>query len=107
MLAIIKTGGKQYKVQKGDKLRIEKIDKKVGSKITFSEVLLVGDEKGKGMKIGTPNVRGAKVEAKILAQGRAKKVEIVKYKPKTRYRRKKGHRQAYTEIEIIRIILTY
>jgi large subunit ribosomal protein L21 len=57
------------------------------------------------IKIGTPNVRGAKVEAKILAQGRAKKVEIIKYKPKTRYRRKKGHRQAYTEIEITGIKL--
>lgn len=105
MFAIIKTGGKQYKVEKGDVLRIEKIDKKTGNIVTFNEVLLVSDDKKK-ISIGMPKVKEAKVEAKILEQGRAKKVEVVKYKPKIRYKRKKGHRQPYTKIEITAIKLS-
>lgn len=101
MLAIIKTGGKQYLVKPGDKIKIEKIDKKEGSEITFKEVLLV--EKNKKVEIGTPLVKGAKVIGKILSQGKAKKVIIFKYKPKTRYKVKKGHRQPFTEIEILKI----
>ncbi len=101
MLAIIKTGGKQYLVKPGDKIKIEKIDKKEGSEITFKEVLLV--EKNKKVEIGTPLVKGAKVIGKILSQGKAKKVIIFKYKPKTRYKKKAGHRQPFTEVEIIKI----
>lgn len=101
MLAIIKTGGKQYLVKPGDKIKIEKIDKKEGSEITFKEVLLV--EKNKKVEIGTPLVKGAKVIGKILSQGKAKKVIIFKYKPKTRYKVKKGHRQPFTEVEILKI----
>ncbi|MCJ7786874.1 50S ribosomal protein L21 [Patescibacteria group bacterium] len=98
MLAIIKTGGKQYLVKPGDKIKIEKIDKKEGSEITFKEVLLL--EKGKKMDIGCPLIKEAKVTGKILGQGKGKKVIIFKYKPKTRYKVKKGHRQPFTEIEI-------
>jgi len=101
MLAIIKTGGKQYKVAPGDKIKIEKIDKKEGSEITFPQVLLV--EKNRKLEIGTPFIKGAKVVGKILSQGKDKKVIVFKYKPKTRYKKKAGHRQLFTEIEIIKI----
>jgi len=102
MLAIIKTGGKQYLVKPGDKIKIEKIDKKEGSEITFNEVLLL--EKGKKMDIGCPLIKGAKVTGKITHRGKGKKVIIFKYKPKTRYKVKKGHRQPFTEIEIKTIV---
>ncbi len=101
MLAIIKTGGKQYKVAPGDKIKIEKIDKKEGNEITFKEVLLL--EKNRKLEIGTPFIKGAKVVGKILSQGKDKKVIVFKYKPKTRYKKKAGHRQLFTEIEIIKI----
>ncbi len=101
MLAIIKTGGKQYKIAPGDKIKIEKIDKKEGSEITFKEVLLV--EKNRKTEIGTPFVKGAKVVGKVLSQGKGKKVIVFKYKPKTRYRKKAGHRQFFTEVEITKI----
>jgi len=104
MFAVIKTGGKQYLVAPGDKIRIEKIDAKEGKEVAFKEVLLL--EKGKSLKIGTPLVRGAKVMAKVLKQDRAKKVIIFKYKPKKRYQVKKGHRQPFTEIEILKILLS-
>ena len=102
MLAVIKTGGKQYLVKPGDKIKIEKIKGKEGKEITFKEVLLL--EKNKKVEIGTPLVKGAKVVAKILAQGKGKKIIVFKYKPKTRYKVKKGHRQLYTEVEINKII---
>jgi len=101
MLAVIKTGGKQYLVSPGNKIKIEKIDKKEGSEITFKEVLLV--EKNRKLEIGTPLVKGAKVIGKILSQGKGKKVIIFKYKAKTRYKKKAGHRQLYTEVEILKI----
>jgi len=98
MLAVIKTGGKQYLVSPGQKIKIEKIDKKEGSEIIFNEVLLL--EKGKKIEIGTPLVEGAKVVGKVLKQGKNKKVIIFKYKSKKRYKVKKGHRQPFTEVEI-------
>jgi len=101
MLAIIKTGGKQYIVSSGQKIKIEKIDKKEGSEVAFNEVLLL--EKGKKIEIGTPLVKGAKVFGKIIGQKKGKKVMILRYKPKTRYRKKKGHRQLFTEVEITKI----
>jgi len=101
MLAIIKTGGKQYLVKPGDKIKIEKIAGKEEKEITFKEVLLV--EKNKKVEIGTPLVKSAKVIGKILSQGKAKKIIIFKYKPKTRYKVKKGHRQPFTEVEILKI----
>ncbi len=98
MLAVIKTGGKQYLVQPGDKIKIEKLENKEGDKITFSEVLLV--QKDKKIEIGKPIVKDAEVQAKVLSQGKADKVVVYKYKSKKRYSKKMGHRQPYTEIEI-------
>lgn len=100
MLAVIKTGGKQYLVRPGDKIRIEKLDKKEGEQIAFSDVLLV--EKNKKVEIGNPLVK-AEVTAKVLRHGKGDKIIVFKYKPKKRYSRKIGHRQPYTEIEIIGI----
>jgi len=102
MFAVIKTGGKQYLVSPGDKIKVEKIDKAEGKEITFGQVLLL--QKGKAIKIGTPLVRGAKVSARVLKQDRAKKMIIFKYKPKKRYQKKMGHRQPYTEVEILKIL---
>jgi len=101
--AIIKTGGKQYKIKKGDILKIEKIEANEGSKIDFKEILMIFDQTGKTLKIGTPFVKGAKVSAKVLEQGKGKKITVVKYKPKIRYKRKYGHRQAFTKVEIIEV----
>lgn len=101
MLAIIKTGGKQYKVEEGDKIKIEKLEGEVGSVISFDEVLFVGDEKA--VKIGAPIVKGAKVEGKILKTSQQKKVTGVKFKAKKRYSVKFGHRQIMTEVEITKI----
>ncbi len=101
MFAVIKTGGKQYLVSPGDKIKIEKIDAEEGKEVLFGEVLLL--EKGKSIKIGTPLVKGAKVTGKVLKQDKAKKVIILKYKPKKRSQTKKGHRQPFTEVEILKI----
>ena len=101
MIAVIKTGGKQYLVKPGDKIKIEKIKTAEGKEVTFKSVLLL--EKNKSLEIGTPFVKDAKVIAKVLSQGKDKKIIIFKYKPKTRYKKKTGHRQPYTEIEIIGI----
>ena len=100
-IAVIKTGGKQYTVKEGDKLKIEKIDKKENAKIKF-ETLMIATTDGKDVDLGKPSL-GAKVEAKILEHDRAKKINVVKYKNKTRYLRNKGHRQNYTEVEILSI----
>ena len=100
-IAVIKTGGKQYKVKKGSKVKIEKISGKAGQAVKFN-ALLLADENGKSVEIGKPLTK-TKVEGKILKQGRAKKVAVIKYKRKTRYRRNLGHRQPYTEVEIVKI----
>ena len=97
MYAIIETGGKQYTVEAGNKIRVEKLDAKEGDVVTFDKVVFVsGDEP----KVGTPYVEGAKVEAKVLAQDKAKKVIVYKYKAKKNERKKKGDRQPYTLVEI-------
>ena len=101
MLAVIKTGGKQYKVSPKDKIKVEKLDVEEGKEVVFSEVLLV--EKSDKVEIGNPLVKGAKVVGKVLKQDKAKKITILKYKPKTRERKKMGHRQPYTELEILSI----
>ena len=98
-IAVIKTGGKQYLVKEKDKVKIEKLKKELGDKVEF-ETLLVAD--GDKMDLGTPKV-ATKVEGKVLAYVRSKKVEGVKYKPKTRQAKRFGHRQHYTEIEIVKI----
>ncbi|MBR3004100.1 MAG: 50S ribosomal protein L21 [Lachnospiraceae bacterium] len=97
MYAIIATGGKQYKVSTGDKVRVEKLDKEVGDKVSFKEVLLISDGT---VTVGNPYVEGALVEATVVDQAKDKKVIVYKYKPKTGYHKKKGHRQLYTELEI-------
>jgi large subunit ribosomal protein L21 len=97
MYAVFKTGGKQYKVAQGDQLRIEKIAGAVGDTVTFEEVLLVG---GESAKIGMPLVAGAKVQAKVVAQNRDKKIIVFKFRRRKNYRRKNGHRQPYTALEI-------
>ena len=99
MYAVIKTGGKQYRVSQGQKLRVEKLNGNPGDKITLDEVLLVGGAEG-DPQIGQPTVAGAKVEATITAQDRAKKIIVFKFRRRKNYRRKQGHRQPYTELQI-------
>ena len=101
MLAIIKTGGKQYKVAVGDKIKIEKLEGEAGAVISFDEVLFIGDETD--AKIGTPFIEGAVVEGTLVEQGRHKKVWGIKHKAKKRYKVKFGHKQMYTEVEITKI----
>ncbi|WP_244924022.1 50S ribosomal protein L21 [Enhygromyxa salina] len=96
--AIIKTGGKQYRVAVGDKLRIEKLSAEVGGSVEFGEVLLVGS--GDDAQIGTPLVAGAKVSGLVKSHGRGKKLIVYKFRRRKNYRRKNGHRQSYTEVEI-------
>ena len=98
MYAIIKTGGKQYKVAEGDSVFVEKLDAEEGSSVTFDEVILVAN--GDDVKVGTPLVDGAKVTAKVEKQGKEKKVVTFKYKPKKHTHNKKGHRQPYTKVTI-------
>lgn len=100
-LAVIKTGGKQYIVAPKQKLKIEKLENNIGDEVTFDQVLLV--EKNKKVEIGVPFVDGVTVNAKVLSQGKGKKVIIFKYIHKTRRKTKKGHRQTYTEVEIEKI----
>ncbi|MBU4350734.1 50S ribosomal protein L21 [Candidatus Parcubacteria bacterium] len=100
-LAVIKTGGKQYLVSPGQKLKIEKIEKEVGEEIVFDKVLLVSQ--GKKTSVGSPYLAKTVVKANVIAQDSAKKVTTIKFKPKTRYKKKIGHRQPYTEVEITKI----
>jgi large subunit ribosomal protein L21 len=98
MLAVIQTGGKQYVVAPGQKVKVEKLDKKEGDEAIFDKVLLM--EKSNHVEIGTPFIDGAKVTGKVIKQGKADKVIIFKYKAKKRTRSKAGHRQTFTEVEI-------
>ena len=100
MSAIIKTGGKQYVVEEGKVISIEKLDVEEGAEVTFDEVLLVS---GDDVKIGQPNVAGAKVTGKVLEQGKERKIRIFKYKAKSNYRRRQGHRQPFTKVKIEKI----
>ena len=102
MWAVIRTGGKQYIVVPGKKLKIEKIDAAEGGNFVFTEILLTVDD-ADNIVVGTATVPGASVHAKVLAQARARKVIVFKYRPKARWRKKRGHRQRYTEVEIIGI----
>ncbi|MFZ5898401.1 MAG: 50S ribosomal protein L21 [Bacillota bacterium] len=101
MYAIIETGGKQYRVQEGDQIFVEKLPSVVGETVTFERVLAVG--KDDGLVVGTPVVEGAKVTGKVVKQVRGQKIIVFKYKPKKNYRRKKGHRQPYTQVQIEKI----
>jgi large subunit ribosomal protein L21 len=97
MYAVIRTGGKQYRVTEGQTLRVEKLTGKAGDKLTFSDVLLVG---GDSPKIGQPFVKGATVLAEIAGEGKGKKIVVFKFKRRKNYRRKTGHRQPFTELKI-------
>lgn len=99
-LAVIKTGGKQYVVSKGDTITIEKIkgDLKKGDAVTFEEVLMTDD--GTTVNLGTPTIKGAKVKGTVASVGRAKKIDVVKYKAKSRYLKRRGHRQPFVKVKI-------
>ena len=101
MYAIIKTGGKQYRVQEGDNIFVEKLDADVDSNVVFDQVLAVVNDGD--VKVGAPVVEGAKVTAKVLAQGKEKKILVFKYKSKSNYRRRQGHRQPFTKVSIEKI----
>ncbi|MFI9653476.1 50S ribosomal protein L21 [Guyparkeria sp. GHLCS8-2] len=98
MYAVVVTGGKQYRVEQGTKVRVEKLSGEAGSTVTLDQVLMVGD--GSDIKVGTPNVDGASVTAEIVGQGRGKKVEIIKFRRRKHHMKRQGHRQAYTELKI-------
>ena len=101
-IAIIKVGGKQYKITEGEELKVEKLAAAKGEKVKF-DVLLLADDKGENVEIGTPAIAGKEVEAEVVDAGLGKKVTIVKFKAKTRYRRKVGHRQPYSKLRITSI----
>ncbi|PIR87727.1 MAG: 50S ribosomal protein L21 [Candidatus Harrisonbacteria bacterium CG10_big_fil_rev_8_21_14_0_10_45_28] len=101
MYAVIEAGGKQYRVSPGEKIKVEKMEAEEGAEVNFDKVLLVVE--GDSVKLGTPYVEKAKVTAKVASQGRHKKVIIFKFKAKTRQRTKNGHRQPFTELEILKI----
>jgi large subunit ribosomal protein L21 len=97
MYAVIKTGGKQYRVSEGDRLRVEKLEGAQGDVVELSEVLMLGGER---VAVGSPLVQGAKVNAEIVAQGLGKKIIVFKMRRRKRYRRKNGHRQPFTELKV-------
>ena len=100
MYAVIVSGGKQYKVSEGDVIRVEKLEVEDGAKVSFDQVLLINDG---SLKIGTPTVQGAKVSGTVLQNGKAKKVIVYRYKRKSGYHKKNGHRQLFTEVKIDKI----
>ncbi|MDY0001231.1 MAG: 50S ribosomal protein L21 [Polyangia bacterium] len=101
MFAVVKTGGKQYRVSKGDTIKVEKLQGEIGDKIALSDVLMVAE--GESVKVGRPLVEGAKVEAEIVDQGRHPKIIIFKMRRRKNYRRKAGHRQPFTALRIVDI----
>jgi large subunit ribosomal protein L21 len=101
MYAVFKSGGKQYRVAAGDHVRVEKLPGNAGDTVTFDQVLMVG---GEALKLGKPLLGGAKVEAKILTQGLGKKLIVFKFRRRKNYRRKNGHRQPFTALEIVNIV---
>ncbi len=101
MYAVFRSGGKQYRVSKGEKLKLEKLDTEVGKKVVFDQVLSVGE--GKDINIGTPYLTDTTVEAKVLDEGKNKKIEVVKFKRRKNYKRNFGHRQPYSLIEVTSI----
>lgn len=103
MIAVIQTGGKQYIVKEGDSILVEKLSGEPGETIKFSHVLLVSDPEGTSVSLGRPHLTGAEVSGKIVEQGRAKKVSVIKFKSKVRYKRNVGHRQPFTKVKIEQI----
>lgn len=102
MYAVIKTGGKQYRVSEGDSLRVEKLDAEPGAAIGFDQVLMIADDEN--IRVGTPLIDGGQVSAEIISQGRGRKIEVLKFKRRKNYHRRHGHRQHYTEVRITRIV---
>lgn len=100
MLSVIATGGKQYLVKTGDKLKIEKIEGEAGAKVSFEKVLLTADNDGGNLKLGNPTIEGVTVAAKVLKQGKHRTVRVEKFKRKVRYHKVHGQRQRFTEVEI-------
>ena len=98
MYAVVKSGGKQYKVQEGETFRVEKLPGDVGAEIDFDDVLMVAD--GENVQVGTPSLDNVSVKGTVVAQGQAKKIIVFKYKRRKRYRRKQGHRQQYTAVKV-------
>jgi len=98
MYAVVKSGGKQYKVQEGETFRVEKLPGDVGGEITFDDVLMVAD--GENVQVGTPRLENVAVKGTVVEQGQAKKILVFKYKRRKRYRRKQGHRQQYTAVKV-------
>ncbi len=101
MYAVFRTGGKQYRASKGDKLRVERLDAEEGATVEFDQVLLVGE--GANVQLGSPLLAGGKVKAKVTSQGRGKKIVVLKFRRRTNYKRVKGHRQYFTEVEVTSI----
>ena len=101
MYAVVATGGKQYRVNEGDTVRVEKLKGDAGAKVVLDQVLMLGE--GEKSKVGAPVLKGAKVEAEILGQGRGKKILVFKYKKRKNIRKKQGHRQDFTELRIMKI----
>jgi len=101
MYAVIQSGGKQYKVNEGDILKVEKLSGEAGDKLSLDQVLIISD--GEMLKVGSPLVAGAKVMVEVIEQGRGKKITVYKYKKRKNYRRKQGHRQAFTKIKVDKI----
>jgi large subunit ribosomal protein L21 len=103
MFAVIQTGGKQYLIKTGDTLKVEKLDAETGKEVVFDKVLLLAKEDGTDVKIGTPYLDGVSIAATVEEQGRSKKVRVVKFKRKVRYKRVRGHRQAYTKVKVKKV----
>ena len=101
MYAVIQTGGKQYRVQQGDVIYVEKLNEQEGAEVSFDVLLLAGDE---GCQVGAPIIKGAKVTGKVLGQVKSAKIVVYKYKAKKNERKKQGHRQPYTKVEIASIV---
>jgi len=104
VFAVVKTGGKQYKVSVGEKLKIERLDMEEGKTVEFDEVLMYADEEKGIVKVGRPFIEGVKVIGKSLGDGKSDKITVLKFKPKKRYKKKQGHRQMFTEVLIERIV---
>lgn len=102
MYAVIKSGGKQYRVKEGDTLKIESLPEDVGAKVSFEEVLLVGE--GDKIKVGSPFIKGGKVSAEVVSKGRHKKIHIVKFRRRKHHEKWQGHRQDFTEVKITQIV---
>ena len=103
MIAVIETGSKQYLIKEGDVIKVEKLEAEPGTDITFDKVLLLAEEDGSNVQIGNPYIEGASIVAHVEEQGRAKKIRVVKYKRKVRYRRVIGHKQYQTKLKVKKV----